>query len=102
VYVGHDLPASEWAEAIELALASFATHPFILQRFEKSKPVEGRYFDFEANEVRSFNARVRLCPYYFVAGDATKLGGILATVCPANKKLLHGMPEAVMVPCRLP
>lgn len=100
VYVGHDLPASEWAEAIERALQSFPTHPFILQRFEKSKLVEAGYFDFEANEARSFSARVRLCPYYFVIGDAVKLGGILATVCPANKKLLHGMPDAVMSPCR--
>ena len=28
-------------------------------------------------------------------------GGILATVCPADKKLLHGMPDAVMAPCRV-
>jgi hypothetical protein len=44
---------------------------------------------------------VRLCPYYFVIGDSVKLGGILATVCPADKKLLHGMSDAVMAPCRL-
>jgi hypothetical protein len=101
VYVGHDLPASEWAAAIERALASFPEHPFILQRFERSKLVEARYFDFAANEVRTFPARVRLCPYYFVAGDAVKLGGVLATICPANKKILHGMPEAVLAPCRV-
>ncbi len=99
VYVGHDLPATEWAEAIELALDSFVHHPFILQRFEKSNLVEAEYFDFEANVVRRFNGRARLCPYYFVVGDTTKLGGILATVCPADKKLLHGMPDAVMAPC---
>ena len=101
VYVGHDLPAGEWAEAIDQALAGFATHPFILQRFEKSKLFEAQYIDFEANEVRTFGARVRLCPYYFVVGDDAKLGGILATVCPADKKILHGMPDAVMAPCRL-
>jgi hypothetical protein len=101
VFVGHDLPSGEWAEAIEQALRDFATHPFILQRFEKSKLLEARYVDFEANEPRSFNARVRLCPYYFVVGDDAKLGGILATVCPADKKILHGMPDAVMAPCRV-
>ncbi len=100
VYVGHDLPAKEWAEAIERALASFPEHPFVLQRFEKSKLVEVSYFDFEANEARTFAGRVRLCPYYFVVGDTTRLGGVLATVCPANKKILHGMPEAVLAPCR--
>jgi hypothetical protein len=101
VYIGHDLPAKEWAEAIERALASFPQHPFILQRFEKSKLVEASYFDFEANEVRTFPGRVRLCPYYFVIGDEAKLGGILATVVPANKKIIHGMTEAVLAPCRL-
>jgi len=100
VYVGHDLPAKEWAEAIEQALAGFAQHPYILQRFEKSKVMDARYFDFEAGEVRDFSARARLCPYYFVVGDTAKLGGILATVCPADKKLLHGMPDAVMAPCQ--
>ncbi|HVM61351.1 MAG TPA: hypothetical protein VMV72_10845 [Verrucomicrobiae bacterium] len=101
VYVGHDLPADEWAEAIELALKDFAAHPFILQRFEKSKLFEAQYVDFEANELRQFSARTRLCPYYFVTGDDAKLGGILATVCPADKKILHGMPDAVMAPCRV-
>ena len=94
MYVGHDLPSNEWAEAIEQALKNFAAHPFILQRFEKSKLFEAQYVDFEANEARSFAARVRLCPYYFVVGDDAKLGGILATICPANKKILHGMPDA--------
>lgn len=99
VYVGHDLSATEWAEAIEQALNGFANHPFILQRFEKSKLFDAQYFDFEVNEMRSFSARVRLCPYYFVVRDDTRLGGILATVCPADKKILHGMPDAVMSPC---
>jgi hypothetical protein len=97
--VGHDLPAKEWAEAINQALDDFLVHPFILQRFEKSKLFDAQYFDFEVNEMRSFSARVRLCPYYFVVGDTAKLGGILATVCPADKKILHGMPDAVMSPC---
>jgi hypothetical protein len=99
VYVGHDLPANEWAEAIEQALANFASHPFILQRFEKSKLSEAHYMDFETATARSFSARVRLCPYYFVVGDDARLGGILATICPADKKILHGMPDAVMSPC---
>jgi hypothetical protein len=101
VYVGHDLPSGEWAQAIEQALSGFAMHPFILQRFEKSKLFDAQYVDFESNQVRPFSARVRLCPYYFVVGDDAKLGGILATICPANKKILHGMPDAVMAPCRV-
>jgi len=48
-------------------------------------------------------ARVRLCPYYFVHGEGdgarTTLGGVLATACPADKKIIHGMSDAVLVPC---
>ena len=47
--------------------------------------------------------RVRLCPYYFVSGEGDsarpKLGGVLATICPADKKIIHGMTDAVLVPC---
>jgi hypothetical protein len=46
---------------------------------------------------------VRLCPYYFVVGDGdaarARLGGVLATVCPADKKIIHGMQDAVLAPC---
>ena len=99
VSVGHDMPAGEWSAAIERALASFPDHPYILQRFEKSKLVAAEYFDFETNALRPFQGRARLCPFYFVTGDQVKLGGVLATVCPANKKILHGMSEAVLAPC---
>jgi hypothetical protein len=27
------------------------------------------------------------------------LGGILATVCSADKKIIHGMEDAIMAPC---
>jgi hypothetical protein len=33
-----------------------------------------------------------------VNGGKANLGGVLATVCPADKKILHGMSDAVMVP----
>jgi hypothetical protein len=45
-------------------------------------------------------SRARLCPYYFIptGSDDTQLGGVLATVCPADKKILHGMRDAMMLP----
>jgi len=49
------------------------------------------------------NGRVRLCPYYFVSGDGdaarSQLGGVLATVNPADKKIIHGMTDAILAPC---
>jgi hypothetical protein len=44
---------------------------------------------------------VRLSPYYFVVDGQAELGGVLATTCPKDKKTIHGMPEAVMTPCRV-
>jgi hypothetical protein len=44
---------------------------------------------------------VRLCPYYFVddAKRSVDLRGILATLCPADKKIIHGMKDASLMPC---
>jgi len=44
-----------------------------------------------------------LCPYYFVSGEGDSarptLGGVLATIVPADKKIVHGMADAVLAPC---
>jgi hypothetical protein len=43
--------------------------------------------------------RARLSPYYFVTGERAELAGVLATICPPDKKVIHGMRDAVMAPC---
>ena len=103
VYLGSDLSATEWAEAVAHALASFEHSPCLLQRYEKPATVPARWADLETDRVVPMPARVRLCPYYFVAGDREQarasLGGVLATLCPADKKIIHGMKEAILAPC---
>jgi hypothetical protein len=97
VVVGHDVSAVRWAEAIQQALDRFSHTPHILQPY-----YTGRHFTvcYEENgAIRRMEGRVRLSPYYFVVGGEARLAGILATGCPLEKKLLHGMPEAVMAPC---
>jgi hypothetical protein len=47
------------------------------------------------------DGRVRLCPYFFVDGDTVELSGILSTFCPADKKIIHGMSDAALLPCHL-
>ncbi|HET6275404.1 MAG TPA: hypothetical protein VFE16_05645 [Candidatus Cybelea sp.] len=97
VKVGDDLTRDEWEAAIETALASFDRTPWILQRFHKAKLVRQRYLDREREEIREYDGRVRLCPYYFVTGEeSVRLGGVLATIAPADKRLIHGMSDAVM------
>jgi len=103
VYLGSDLPHAEWSEAVEKAIGAFEHSPFVLQRYHKPALVEAQWFDFSANLVIPMKGRVRLCPYYFVAGDAdaarAQLGGVLATICPSDKKIIHGMTEAIFAPC---
>jgi hypothetical protein len=102
VYLGNDLSHAEWAAAVDNALTSFPTSPHILQRYQKPSLVEFQWFDFTKNQLIPMPGRVRLCPYYFVSGDGdvarATLGGVLATVCPADKKIIHGMTEAVFAP----
>jgi len=99
VSVGHDMPQNEWAGAIDKALASFPQTPYILQEFHKGRLHELDYFDPVTGEMNRMSGRVRLSPYYFVSGEKIELAGILATICPADKKVIHGMKDAVMVPC---
>jgi len=104
VFLGSDLPASGWSLAVDEALRSFPTSPYVLQRYRSPRLVESAWFDFEAGEVRAMPGRVRLCPYYFVQGEGDRarpqLGGVLATVCPADKKIIHGMKDAILAPCQ--
>ena len=103
VYLGSDLSAEAWSEAVDQALRDFERTPYILQRYHKPRLVESQYYDFTAQQLVPMPGRVRLCPYYFVAGenDAARatLGGVLATICPADKKIIHGMKDAILAPC---
>ncbi|MGY8655960.1 MAG: hypothetical protein ACKVJX_20260 [Verrucomicrobiia bacterium] len=103
VYLGSDLSTEDWSQAVDDAIRSARQSPSVLQRFHKPKRVEAEWFDFEANETRIMPARARICPYYFVSGEGdqarAKLGGALATLCPADKKIIHGMTDAALAPC---
>ncbi len=105
VHLGSDLSAPDWAAAVDTALASWPDSPYILQRYHKPKVVDGAWFDFDLNAVVPMPSRVRLCPYYFVHGDGDAarphLGGVLATLCPSDKKIIHGMRDAALAPCAI-
>jgi hypothetical protein len=103
VYLGSDLSSADWSVVIDKALSAFGHSPYILQRYHKPRLVEASYFDFNTNQLVAMPGRVRLCPYYFVVGDGdaarAQLGGVLATICPADKKIIHGMRDAILAPC---
>ncbi len=100
IALGADLPHAEWQRRIDHALATFETSPTILQKFHKGRLFDHRYWDPESGELKTMKGRVRLCPYFFVEQDRVKLRGALATIAPADKKFLHGMRDAILVPSR--
>ena len=101
VKVGQDMPQQDWAEAVETALEDFDSSPCVLQPFQDTELFGVQYHDESTGKTEQMQARVRLCPYYFVIDGCARLAGVLATACPKDKKLIHGMVDAVMAPCRL-
>ncbi|HEY9765550.1 MAG TPA: hypothetical protein V6C82_04270, partial [Chroococcales cyanobacterium] len=96
---GKDLSNEDWEETLKKAIASFGKAPFLLQEHRKPKRTKARYLDFSHLEIAEMEGRTRLCPYYFVQNGKAVLSGILATICPADKLAIHGMSDAIMVPC---
>ncbi|MES2307520.1 MAG: hypothetical protein V4507_01550 [Verrucomicrobiota bacterium] len=97
VWIGSDLSTEEWGKVVEEGLQKFEESPRILQRFVKGASLSHPFWNGEG-EVIEMKGRARISPYYFVTGDQTVLGGTLATICPPDKKKIHGMKEAILVP----
>jgi hypothetical protein len=102
VKVGHDLPEEEWNQAVREALEAFPVTRYVLQRFHHTARRVVEWYDFASGEICRMPGRVRLTPYYFVTGEGeVTLGAATATVVPMDKKLIHGMVDAVIVPCAI-
>jgi hypothetical protein len=98
VVVAQDVPHSEWRESLAAALAAHDTQPHLLQQFHKGRVIEHPWLDEQSGALVTMRGRVRLCPYYFPGEGRVKCAGALATICPQDKKLLHGMSDAILVP----
>jgi len=103
VVVGHDVSQTEWSAALTHAQTEFPQHPWVIQEFRHTQLVEHPYFDPATGERRIMQGRVRLCPYYFVPRDGGQItcGGVLATIVPADKQIIHGIKDGIIVPCRV-
>jgi hypothetical protein len=101
IALGADLPHAEWEKRINHALETFESLPTIMQRFHKGSLFDHPYWDPDSEELKTMKGRVRLCPYYFVENERVKLRGALATIVPADKKFLHGMSDAILVPSKV-
>jgi len=104
VLFGSDASKTEWAEGVDEALSISDTNLYILQEYEKPIRLKHPIFsseDVDDNSTYEMQGRMRLCPYYFIEGNKAILSGILATFCPADKKIIHGMRDAALIPCRV-
>lgn len=99
VSIGHDMAEEDWAGVVDAALAAFDQTPHILQVFHNGATFPVEHYDFASKTMVRFRGRVRLQPYYFVVGDEALLSGVQATICPPDKKMLHGMVDAAVLPC---
>ncbi len=100
VTLGSDVSRDEWLEAIEHALDPENDTFHVMQEYHKPSRLSHPVYADDGT-VTAADGRVRLCPYYFVDGDTVELTGILSTFCPADKKIIHGMRDAALLPCRL-
>lgn len=100
ITIGHDVPQAEWAAALRTACEDFPRAPWILQEFHHARIVRHPYEDPASGRILEMEAKARITPYYFAGRDGkVRLGGVHATLCPSDKKILHGMRDAIMVPC---
>jgi len=101
VTLGSDSSKSAWETAIEQAMTMADTSLHILQAYEKPKRLRHPVYAQDGRSIYSMEGRMRLCPYYFVNEETKQadLHGILATLCPADKKIIHGMKDAALLPC---
>ena len=98
VVIGSDASGEEWTGAIENALASFPEPIHVLQEFRKPALLTHDVFE-DSGEIAPMKGRLRLSPYYFVRDGKAGLSAALATFCPADKKIIHGMRDGVLLPC---
>ena len=100
VILGSDSSRDDWREGIQSAVEMSESNLHILQEYRKPKRLPHEIYR-GADESFEMQGRLRLCPYFFVKGGRAELSGVLATFCPADKKIIHGMRDAAMLPCRL-
>jgi len=99
VILGNDVSRQNWAMALHQAVREGEKDLYVLQEFQKPKRMEHPVYK-EDGSVEIMQGRVRLCPYYLKGQENQySLEGVLATVCPADKKIIHGMSDATLVPC---
>jgi len=98
VVVGEDVSAEEWSGSVNVVIEKYPNPISILQEFKKPVVMQHPVYE-DSGEIEVTKGRLRLSPYYFVCGGNPLLSGALATFCPADKKIIHGMKDGALLPC---
>ena len=106
VVLGSDCSREEWQQGVTRAVELAPTNLHVLQTYRKPKRLEHRLYATpaeggEAPIAATKAGRLRLCPYYFIVEGQPRLSGALATFCPPDKKIIHGMQDAALLPARV-
>jgi hypothetical protein len=109
VVLGSDCSREEWQQGVERAIELAPTNLHLLQVYKKPRRLEHPVYEASPSEagvpIAAFATpkpgRIRLCPYYFLIDGQPKLSGALVTFCPPDKKIIHGMQDAALLPCRV-
>jgi hypothetical protein len=99
VLLGSDCSREEWQAAIDRAVGMAPANLHVLQAYKKPRRL--RHPVYRDHTAAAVDGRLRLCPYYFVVEGKPRLSGALATFCPPDKKIIHGMQDAALLPCRV-
>ena len=98
VVIGNDVSSEEWAETIASSLNHYPTPICVIQDFMKPRSFIHPVFS-DQNEAVNESGRLRLSPYFFTFDKEAKWSGTLATFCPVDKKIIHGMKDGSLMPC---
>jgi hypothetical protein len=107
VVLGSDCSREEWQQGVQRAVELAPTNLHLLQAYKKPRRVRHKVYRLPESaepagaESVDVDGRLRLCPYYFVIEGEARLSGALATFCPPDKKIIHGMQDAALLPCRV-
>jgi len=99
VLLGSDVKREEWQAGVEGALKTGSNNLHVLQEYRKPRRLKHPLFATDGSATYEAQGRLRLCPYYFVVDGQARLSGALATFCPPDKKIIHGMVDAALLPC---
>jgi len=112
VVLGSDCSREEWQAGVTHAIELAPTNLHLLQAYKKPRKIDHPLYDVHSAGEGAAGAtapvaavtkagRLRLCPYYFLIDGRAQFSGALATFCPPDKKIIHGMTDAALLPCRV-